>query len=67
MGEMEPLLVTAAEACRVLSLSDHQVRDLVKKGTLVRAFIGKGTRNYRITYDSLVAYKDGLSQDPVSV
>lgn len=61
-----PLLVTVAEACAVVAQSDNKVRALANDGVLEKRYIGKGTRNYRITYESLQRYVDSLSQDPVA-
>lgn len=59
-----PLLVTSAEAADILSVSEKVVRDLANDGVLEKKYIG--TRNYRITYESLQRYVDSLSQDPVA-
>lgn len=61
-----PILVTVAEATHILSLSQTKVYELANDGVLEKRYIGKGTRNYRLTYDSLVDYVNGLSQDPVT-
>lgn len=59
-----PLLVNSAEAATILSVSEKVVRDLANDGTLEKKYIG--SRNYRITYESLQRYVDSLSQDPVA-
>ena len=62
---MTPLLVTAKEAGEILSLSSTEVYDLAAKGKLEKRYVGKGTRNFRLTYASLEAYAASLSQDPI--
>lgn len=59
-----PILVTVAEAANLLALSPARVYGLANDGVLEKRYIGKGTRNYRLTYDSLVDYANGLSHDP---
>lgn len=64
MNATTPILVTVAEAAHILALSPARVYGLANDGTLEKRYIGKGTRNYRITYTSCQRYSDGLSQDP---
>ena len=61
---MTPILVTAADASTALAISITKVRELADAGVLDKRYIGKGTRNYRITYASVEAYAASLSQDP---
>lgn len=61
------LLVSVAEASEVIAQSEWIVRDLAKRGILEKRYVGKGTRNYRITYASLVKYVESLSIDPIPV
>lgn len=59
------LLVKVAEAADMLSVSEREVYRLMADGNLERRYIGKkGSRNYRITVESLQAYVDGLSTEP---
>lgn len=62
----EKLLVTAREAAEMLSLGVSSVRELVDNKTLDRRFIGRGTREYRITVESLRAYVDALPREAAS-
>ena len=55
-------LYRAAEAGSELGLSTGEIRRLVEQGILERRYIGKGTRNYRITGDSMAAYYESLSE-----
>ncbi|MFO6453095.1 MULTISPECIES: helix-turn-helix domain-containing protein [unclassified Aeromicrobium] len=60
------ILVTAEEASKLLSVSLSMVRNLAADGVLERQYIGKGTRNYRVTFASLERYADSLPIDPVT-
>lgn len=60
-----PILVTVKEAEAFLALSSTKVYELAANGTLEKKYVGKGTRNFRLTYASLVRYAEALSQDPV--
>lgn len=64
---MNALLVTVKEAQEMLGLSDTKVYELAKKGRLEKKYIGKGTRNFRITVASIERYVDNLSVDPIEV
>lgn len=61
-----PILVTVKEASELLSLSSTEVYDLAAKGLLEKRYVGKGTRNFRLTYASLEQYAGSLSQDPIA-
>lgn len=56
------LLVTAAEAARLLSLSPARVYELAAAGVLERRFIG--SRNFRITVESLRTYVAQMPDEP---
>lgn len=56
------LLITVAEAARLLSVSTWSVYDLTNKGMLERRYIGKV--RFRIPMDSLRAYVDSLEGFP---
>lgn len=60
-----PILLTVADAADTLSLSLAETYKLAAEGKLEKRYIGKGTRNFRLTYESLERYAAGLSQDPV--
>lgn len=66
MSTPAPIMVTAEEAAKLTGLSKSTIRDLAATGRIEKRYIGKGTRNYRIMYASLVAYADSLSIDPVT-
>lgn len=58
------LLYTVAEAAGALGISENHVYVLARNGTLEKRYIGKGTRNFRIPADSLLAYVDSLPTEP---
>ena len=63
---MTPILVTAKQAGEILALSTTVIYDLAAKGKLEKKYVGeKGSRNFRLTYASVVAYADSLDSDPV--
>lgn len=62
----DPILVTVPEAARVLAISTSEVYSLAAEGQLEKRYIGKGTRNFRLTFKSVKKYADSLSQDPVA-
>lgn len=64
---MTGALLRVADVEAVLGLSRTTVYSLAADGVLKKAYIGKGTRNFRITAESVEAYRAGLSQDPVEV
>lgn len=58
---MKPLLVTAKEAAGIVGLSLPLIYELsTDGGPLERRYVGKGTRNFRITYASLERYVASL-------
>lgn len=61
---MKPLLVTAREAADMLGVGVTTVYDLAAAGDIEKKYIGKGTRNFRLTYASLESYVDGLPSEP---
>lgn len=63
---MTPILVTVTDAAQTLALSTAKVYALAAEGQLEKRYIGKGTRNFRLTYESVEKYAAGLSQDPVA-
>lgn len=63
---VRPLLVTVAQACDLLGVKSTTVYDLAANGVLEKRYIGKGTRNFRLTYASLERYVDELPRDPVA-
>jgi hypothetical protein len=56
--------VSVREATDALSLSTAQVYELAAPGTLEKRYIGKGTRNFRLTAESLRAYAESLPTEP---
>lgn len=62
---MTKILVTASEAAEMLSLSPQEVYNLAADGKFDKRYVGKGTRNFRITVESIQRYADGLSPDPI--
>lgn len=64
-ADTKPLMVTVREAQDILKLSSTKVYELAATGVLVKKYVGKGTRNFRLEYASLERYVAGLSQDPV--
>lgn len=63
---MKPLLVTAKEVAELLGVSTFVVYELASDGgPLERRYIGKGTRNFRLTYESVERYVAGLPTEPV--
>lgn len=59
----EKILVTVKEAAWMLSLPEHAIRQAVSFGDLDRVFIGKGTKNYRIVYGSLLAWVNSMPRE----
>lgn len=59
--------VTAQVAGEMLGLSRTSVYDLCADGKLEKKYIGKGTRNFRITVESIERYVASLESDPVEV
>lgn len=61
---MKPLLVTAKDAAGLLGVSTVAVYELAADGgPLDKRYIGKGTRNFRITYASLEQYVAALPSE----
>lgn len=65
MTSHAPILVTVKEAEAFLALSSTKIYELAANGVLEKKYVGKGTRNFRLTYASLQRYADQLSQDPI--
>lgn len=63
---MTKILVTVAGAAEMLSLSRQEVYDLAADGKFDKRYVGKGTRNFRLTVDSIQRYADSLSPDPIA-
>lgn len=61
---IRPLLVTAREAADLLGVGVTAVYDLAAAGELEKKYVGKGTRNFRLTYASLETYVAGLPSEP---
>lgn len=58
--ESERVLVTPAEACALLSISDPTLREFVARGLLEQCYVGS---HRRITYASVVALPGQLPVD----
>lgn len=61
----EPILVTAREAARMLSLNVHEVYDLAAAGRIEKRYVGTGRKYFRIPVTSLRSYVNSLPTDPV--
>lgn len=59
----QPLMVTKKEAAALLALSEREVIRLVNDGELERRWVGTGTKYWRITYDSMLAYVAALPEE----
>lgn len=65
MSVSTPLLITVRDAAQTLAISTTKIYELAGDGVLVKRYIGKGTRNFRLTYESVQAYAESLPQDPI--
>lgn len=69
MNENQPkrLGLKAEEAAYILGLPKHTIYTLSAgdDAVLERRYIGKGTRNFVITYESVERYFNGLPTEPV--
>lgn len=61
---MTPLMVTVKDAAHLLALSEKAVYDLAADGKLEKKYVGKGTRNFRLTTASLERFVESLDRDP---
>lgn len=59
------VLISVKEAAWVLSLSEGLIRTATRDGDIDRVYIGAGTTNYRIVYNSLLAWVNSMPQEPV--
>ncbi|MBM7518255.1 excisionase [Nocardioides nitrophenolicus] len=59
------VLISVKEAAWVLSLSTRMVYEAVRNGDIDRVFIGQGTTNYRLVYDSVLAWVNSMPTEPV--
>lgn len=59
--------ITAKEAIERLGESRTTVYNLCATGVLEKVYIGKGTRNFRITIASIERYEASQSHDPIEV
>ena len=53
-------LYRVADAAEYLSLDKSTVYELCAKGDLEKRYVGKGTRNFRIPFESIEAFRLGL-------
>lgn len=60
----EKIMITVKEAAWMLSLPEGTIRDAAIVGDVQRVFIGKGTKNYRIVYGSLLAWVNTMPREP---
>lgn len=58
------LLVSVKHAAWLLDMSEATIRKAVLDGDMQRIWIGEGTQNYRIVYDSLLAWVDSMPREP---
>ncbi|MFJ9315744.1 excisionase [Pimelobacter simplex] len=59
------VLISVKEAAWLLSVSTSLIYDAVRLGDVDRVFIGEGTKQYRIVYNSLLAWVNDLPTEPV--
>lgn len=59
------VLISVKEAAWLLSVSEEMIRGAVRFGDVNRVFIGAGTKNYRIVYDSLLSWVNSMPTEPV--
>lgn len=60
------ILLRAAEVAQMLSLTEREVYELASAGKLEKRYIGKGTRNFRISAESVEAFAANLPTEPVA-
>ena len=60
----ERILISVKQAAWLLDMSQETVRRAVSNGDMQRVWIGEGTTNYRIVYDSLLAWVDSMPREP---
>lgn len=65
MKNVDKLMVDVKTAADLLSLSTKQVYELAAAGHIQKAYVGEGTRNFRIPVKSLDDYVASLPADPV--
>lgn len=58
------VLISVKEAAWILSVSTSLIYDAVHRGDVDRVFIGEGTKQYRIVYNSLLAWVNDLPTKP---
>lgn len=59
----DKVLVSVKEAAWLLSLSISMIGQAARDGDIERVYIGEGTRSYRIVYQSLLAWVDGMPRE----
>ena len=65
---LDPILVTPAEACRLLGCSLRHLYTLVSEGLIEVRYVGTGRKNppRRVVMASIRRYVESLPQDPPS-
>lgn len=64
MSDVKPSLYRVKDLAARWSISEWEVRRLVKAGELERRYVGTSGRTYRITAASVEAYEASLSSEP---
>lgn len=58
---MNAILRRVKDAAEDLGLSQREIRRLLSEGELDRVYVGKkNSREYRVTYESMLAYRASL-------
>lgn len=58
------IMISVKEAAWLLSLDEGAIRRAVRDNDVQRVFIGHGTTNYRIVYQSLLAWVNDMPRSP---
>lgn len=61
---VQKVLVTVAEAAEMLSLSRAAIYELAAKGELTKRYVGRGSREFRLQADEVVAYANSMPTEP---
>ncbi|MDF1705051.1 MAG: excisionase [Aeromicrobium sp.] len=65
--ELDPwgdrIMISVKEAAWLLGLDESAIRRAVRDGDVHRVFIGSGTTNYRIVYQSLLAWVNAMPRE----
>lgn len=58
------VLISVKKAAWLLDMAEDTIRRAVTSGDIQRVWIGEGTTNYRVVYDSLLAWVDSMPREP---